>query len=371
MALPANPMESLRRELRQCPEPSGREERTAARLRDFLAQHRPSQLITGLGGCGLVAVFASPEPGPTVVLRAELDAVPAPGGAAHLCGHDGHMAALAGLAPWLAANREFRGRAALLFQPAEETGRGAASVLADPRYAALEPDYVFALHNLPGEPLGRVLLRQGASNCASEGLAVRLQGAASHAAHPEKGLSPAPALARLLQKLPSLGDEASAWALVTVVHARLGRPALGVSPGEAEIMATLRAEDDQTLAALRDRAEALVAQTAEKWGLGWTLEQREPFAAVTNHPRAAAAVRRAAEELGMEVVAPPRPFSWSEDFGLLAGRAPGALFCLGAGRETPPLHSAGYEFPDRLLEPARRLWIRILQNLLGPAAKKI
>lgn len=158
-----------RRKLHAMPELSGQEIRTAEELRACLATMRPDRIIAGLGGHGVAAVYQGADPGPTVLFRAELDALPITeetglghrstiAGKAHLCGHDGHMATLAALARGLGRQRPRRGRVVLLFQPAEETGAGAAAVLADPCFAAIAPDVSFSYHNMPGLPLGRVAL---------------------------------------------------------------------------------------------------------------------------------------------------------------------------------------------------------------------
>ena len=174
---------SFRRDLHRAPELSGAEVATAAAVQRFLAGG-PDHVIAGLGGTGLAAVYDGAAPGPTVLLRAELDALPiteqstaahrsAVPGTAHLCGHDGHMAILCGMGRLLQRARPPRGRVVLLFQPAEETGAGAAAVLDDPRFADLAPDAALALHNLPGLPLGHAALISGPACCASRGLLKR------------------------------------------------------------------------------------------------------------------------------------------------------------------------------------------------------
>ena len=155
----------LRRELHQAPEVSGEEALTAARIMEFVERLNPDRLVSGLGGHGVAAVFDSGQPGPSVLFRCELDGLPIKeisavdwrsrtDGKGHLCGHDGHMAIVCGLGMALAARRPARGRVIVLFQPAEETGAGAAAVIADPDFSSLRPDFAFALHNLPGLPLG-------------------------------------------------------------------------------------------------------------------------------------------------------------------------------------------------------------------------
>ena len=153
----------LRHELHRLPELSGRERATALRLLEHFALLDPDDTVSGLGGHGLAFVFAGAAKGPTVLLRADLDALPiteAEGnphrseneGVAHLCGHDGHMTILAEVGRRIATKRPARGRVVLLFQPAEETGEGAAAVLADPAFAAVrhEPEFLAAVREIAG-----------------------------------------------------------------------------------------------------------------------------------------------------------------------------------------------------------------------------
>jgi amidohydrolase len=164
----------FRRLLHRNAELSGKEKLTAELLVKFLGDCQPVNILTGLGGSGLACVFRGSGPGPTIVLRSELDALPIQetnnlphrsnnSKVSHGCGHDGNMAILAGVARWLADHTKFRGTVVLLFQPSEETGTGAESIAADPRFQALQADYIFALHNLPGFPEGQVLIRKAYS----------------------------------------------------------------------------------------------------------------------------------------------------------------------------------------------------------------
>src|SRR5690606_4098781 len=146
------------------PEISNEEKETARRVAGFLDDTGADEVLTGLGGHGVALVYDSGEPGLTLLFRAGLDALPiaeasaiphrsAVEGKGHMCGHDGHMAILAALGRLFGRQRPASGRVVLMFQPAEETGNGAAGVVADPRYAAIQPDFAFSLHNLPGTPL--------------------------------------------------------------------------------------------------------------------------------------------------------------------------------------------------------------------------
>ncbi len=387
----ASPQEltALRRKLHTLAEMSGREEQTAAFLQAELAKCEPADLVTGLGGQdsggnGLAAVFAGRDPGPTVLLRCDMDALPLPdrsdlphaslaAGVSHKCGHDGHMTMMLGLAHQLAANPPVRGRAVLLFQPAEETGAGARQVLDDPAFKPLTPDVVLGVHNLPGYPLGAVILRAGPFAAASRGLTIALSGASSHAAEPEAGRSPALAAASLVQALSALPQTAThlgEGAKVTVVGIDVGGPAFGTSPGTGRVMATLRAYRDEVMDRLAERCAELATHTAAAFGLESSLSWCEAFPSTVNAAPVIAAVAAAAGEAGLPVIHSEAPFAWSEDFGHFTATYPGALVGLGAGVDHPALHHPDYDFPDPLLPAGVTFWGAALDRLLAQPFEK-
>jgi amidohydrolase len=368
-----------RRKLHAMPDVSGDEARTADDVRAFVAATAPERIITGLGGHGVAAVYEGVAPGPTLMFRAELDALPiaeAAGpphrsivpGKAHLCGHDGHMATLAALARGLGRQRPKRGRVVLMFQPAEETGAGAAAVIADPRFAPIAPDMSFSYHNLPGLPLGRVALAEGPVNCASRGMRTAFAGHTAHASQPENGLSPMRAMAQVMPALTALarGTHHDAdFALVTITHAWLGEPAFGIAPGQGEVWATLRTRTTAGMDALRRQAEVLARQAATEAGLGISISYDDIFDHCDN---AAVPVAHLAEALAAEGIAFDRgdlPIRASEDFGRFGQVAPAAMFFLGAGESHPKLHTATYDFPDALIGVGARIFMRTLRDLLG------
>ncbi|MEO9460177.1 MAG: amidohydrolase [Lentilitoribacter sp.] len=369
----------LRHELHQYPEVSGQEGQTTKRILHWLETCSPTQIITELGGHGIAAIFDSGQKGPSVLLRCELDALPIyevgqpqwrskSDGVGHLCGHDGHMSIMAGLARNFSDKPPKSGRVILLFQPAEEDGAGARAVIADPKFHKIKPDYSFALHNLPGMPLNHVGIKSGPLNFASEGLRIELSGKTSHASHPEDGTSPANAIAALIQKLPhlpkSLGKDESS-ALVTVVHASLGVNAFGVAPGDGLVMATLRSIDNALQSTLMAHAEELARQEAERHGLSIKLTHGEKFSDCTNDSEAADFIRKSARQAGRTIVELTKPYRWSEDFGLFGSISSSALFVLGAGENTPQLHNPDYDFPDKLIPTGMELFENIARDLCG------
>lgn len=369
-------LRQLRHALHARPELSGAEARTAQHICTALQDTAPDQIVEGLGGTGLALVYDSGAPGPSVLFRAELDALPirelgqmphasTRDGIAHLCGHDGHMAILAGLARHVAGSRPSRGRVIVLFQPAEETGAGARAVLADPRFAQLAPDWAFALHNMPGLALGQIAVAPGPASCASVGLHIRWQGREAHAASPETGLSPAPALARLMQTLAphaAPGPVGAGWQQATLCHVSMGARAFGIAPAQAEAMVTLRTVTDARLAEFEDAIRAEIrAASAE---LDVEITRHDHFNATLNNPDAAAIVARAAARLGIakgQFAYPMRP---SEDFGAFSGTTRTALFFLGAGEGHPALHDPHYDFPDALIAPGVALFAQILSEAM-------
>ncbi len=376
---------SIRHTLHTLAETAGHEKETAAFVERVLEESGLENRISGVGGYGLLALADSGKPGPFVLFRAELDALPIPetiklnhasrtAGVSHKCGHDGHMAILLQWAKGLSEKPLLNGKAGLLFQPAEETGEGAALMLNDERMTALNPDYVFALHNLPGYPLGNILLRRGVFASGSVGLIVRLNGQTAHAAHPQAARSPAPAVAALIQgwqSLPPMVVPFDRAALLTVIHARIGERAFGTTPGYAEVMATLRAHEPDDLEGLCQRAEALALSTAKLWNLDVEIEWTEVFHPTVNKDKAVDIVEEAVKRMttregsagiaGIRMM--ERPFSWSEDFGRFTERWPGALIGIGAGETHPQLHDPGYDFPDELLPVGKSLLDLIVDEL--------
>ena len=370
---------AFRRHLHEHPEISNEEENTAREVVTFLASTEPDEVLTGLGGHGVAMVYDSGVPGPTVLLRAELDALPIEelsdiphrsqiAGKGHMCGHDGHTAILAAVARQLGRQRTARGRVVLMFQPAEETGDGAAGVTADPRYARIAPDFAFSLHNLPGTPLGHVRLKQGVVNCASRGMRIVLTGKTAHSSMPETGTSPMHAVSELMPALPQLGSGSFAddsFSMLTVTHASMGEAVFGIAPGRAEVWATLRTRLDNRMADLCAAAEALAQRIAAEHGLSCDIDYHEIFVASLNEPEATDHLAAALDAEGVSHDEAELPMRASEDFRPLRSWRQSAMFFLGSGERHPALHNPDYDFPDDLIPIGARIFMRTVRSLLG------
>lgn len=383
----ADDIAAFRRALHARPELSECETETATSVVRRLSQSAPDEILEGLGRMqtGICAVYDSGRPGPAVLIRAELDALPiqesntfahrsqAPG-VSHKCGHDGHMATLVALGDSLREKPLERGRVYLLFQPAEETGTGASAVIDDERFRALgAPDFVYAFHNVPRYPLGRVLLREGLFAQASVGFIVRFRGKTSHSSYPEHGVNPSRALTALVTAVNSfdsaMAKRVGAPVLGTISYAELGiaekGPNFGTTPGEATVMGVVRAYRSEDLELLRGHLAELAAQLADESGLTHELGWHEAFAATESARECVDVIECAARDAGLAVERLDEPFRWSEDFGYFTSAFAGAFFGLGSGTEQPQLHDDGYDYPDELIGIGARLYRGIIDRHLG------
>ncbi len=369
---------NFRKRLHKFPELSGKERRTANLVLDFARRFHHAKIITKLGGEGLAVVFNSKKAGKAILIRCDLDALPIQEinefdhksvypEVSHKCGHDGHIAIVSGLIPLLSDEKIKRGKVILLFQPAEETGEGAFRVLQDSKFGEITPDYVFALHNLPGFPVNEILVKENVFAASSGGLIIKLKGISSHAAEPEKGITPSLAVAELIRRLTVLPRMKSLkdFSLVTIIHARIGERAFGTTPGYGELMATLRSYSEGDMQIIRKQAMKLIRSVALKHSLNYEIEWVEEFPATINDPDCVNIIRSAALENHSTINEIGQPFRWSEDFGHFTQKFKGAMFGIGAGRGHPELHHPDYDFPDEIIVTGTKMFHSIIKNILS------
>ncbi len=368
----------FRRYIHSNPDLSGKEGPTAERILSAVKDFPPGRIIQKVGGEGLMLVYEGKEPGPNIMFRCELDALPIQEknniphvsgrkGVAHLCGHDGHMTILLGLAQKLYNNKKRKGKTILLFQPEEETGQGAEKVVNDPQFNNQAPDYAFAIHNLPGFPLHSVILSPEGFASASQGMVIRLHGKTSHAGEPDKGINPSMAVSEIIRELQTMsmqGQLFKDFVLITIIHVLVGEIAFGTSPGEAVVRATLRSYRDDDMRMLTSRAEQFVEQIAKQYNLQFDISYTEVFPATKNHPRMVKIVEQSAEKLDLEILELTEPMRWSEDFGHFTNLLPGALIGLGSGNDQPDLHNPDFDFPDELIGTGADLFYEIYLNII-------
>lgn len=366
----------IRRYLHQHPELSNREEETQSFLSYRLKTCHPDQLIE-IAETGLLAVFKGKEEGPTILVRSDMDALPIEEandklpyrskreGVSHKCGHDGHMTMLMGLAHWTAKKGWEKGTLLLLFQPAEENAAGAKAVLEDEKFD-FEPDFVFALHNVPGYPKGSILLREGSFSASVRSIAIKMKGETAHAAEPEKGRCPDMAISKLVAfaNAYTLNDpEKESFRLITPIYIKMGQKAYGTLPAKGELHFTLRTWTPEEMKKLVNDLEYEIDELAVHEKLEVKYDYMEVFPAVINNKKAVEYCRKAANELNVEVIERKMPFKWGEDFGAFTQKFPGMMFGLGSGEDQPALHHDEFDFPDEIIPNGIQIFNEIIEQI--------
>nr|NQU91451.1 amidohydrolase [Bacteroidota bacterium] len=373
---------AFRQELHKYPEVSNDEYNTSERIINFINKYNPDNIIK-LGKTGVVFVFTGKENGKTIVFRSELDALPIHEQSgveytsvndyiAHVCGHDGHMAILTGLAQKISENRPTKGRVILLFQPAEELEQGAKEVLEDPEFIKIEPDFIFALHNIPGLEKHQIVLKRGSFTAASKGMTIKLFGKTSHSAEPENGISPANAISQIIKQLHELIGNKSQFqdlTLLTIIHIKMGGISFGTLPGYAEISITLRSFENEDMELLTHHAEKIIKAISKSEKLKCEISYSEAFPASMNNDECVSMVEQSAKQNELNIEFVEKPFKWSEDFGYYSQKYKTCLFGLGAGLLQPQLHNPDYDFPDEIIETGVNVFYTIYKNANTKDAK--
>lgn len=373
-------MAGWRQRIHAWPELGFEEERTSALVAEVLeslglAVHR------GLGGTGVVAVVDSGAPGPAIGLRADMDALPMDEdsdlpfrsqrpGVAHTCGHDGHTAALLGLAKHLAAHPPASGRVVLIFQPAEEGGRGAVRMIADGLFERFPCDEVYAFHNMPLLGFGEASVRTGATLQSLAVFEIAVEGVGGHAAAPHRATDPLQVAARLAVEISGIVGrhiDPMEPALINVGSLQAGTTH-NIIPSTATLSGTVRALSREVHETLLARLHALCEGFAAISGCTVTCDIPHSCPPCVNAPAQAAL---AAEALG-EVLGPDRvrtdmrAYPFSDDFSYMLEHWPGAYLFL--GMDSAMCHHPTFRFDDELLPVAAAVFDRIVRKRLGPPA---
>ena len=371
-----------RRVLHRRPELSGQEQHTA----ELLAARSAELGFTvrgGVGGSGVVADLDSGRPGPTLMLRADMDALPIlergdgrvaiseTAGVMHACGHDGHMAMALGAAEALIALRDsWFGRLRLCFQPAEETASGAMPMIADG--AAEGVDRVLGIHLWAPLETGRVAVKSGVIFGSADSFSLTIQGRGGHGGMPHTAIDPVVVTAQVILALQSIiSRETSPFspAVITIGRVTAGT-AFNVIADSAELLGTTRAIDS----AERERLLKRVAEVATAVAAGAGAEARFDHIAgcppvVSDVATAELVHRAAAATVGEDHVDIAVPITVGDDVACFLERAPGCYFLVGAGHPergpVPPHHSAYFDIDEAALPVGVESLVRAALEVLG------
>ena len=374
----------FRRDLHAHPELKFEEFRTSDQIAAYLGElgltvHR------GLSKTGIVATLRgtgpnADDPKRAIALRADMDALPVTEtnkfehisqniGRMHACGHDGHTAMLLGGATLLQAKPDFDGTVHFIFQPGEEGGAGARVMIEEGLFDLFPSAAVFALHNWPAMPAGKMGVRVGPIMAATSRFEIRISGQGGHAAQPHSTIDPIPvacALVTQLQTLVSRTIDPLDSAVLTVGKIESGTTE-NIIPSEAVIYGTCRSLKKETLNNLTTGIERMSTHVAQAHGASAKVIIKPGYPSTDNHPREA----RFMAEVMAATVGPKNaqddvlPAMTGEDFSFMLEKVPGAYGFIGNGHGGLPgisLHNAAYDFNDDILGIGANFWDRLVRQ---------
>ncbi|WP_108858413.1 M20 aminoacylase family protein [Ruegeria sp. Alg231-54] len=369
-------MAAWRKHLHSIPELEFECHETAAFVADRLREFGVDELHEGIAKTGIVAIINGRGEGPTIGLRADMDALPIPEetgvdyastnpGKMHACGHDGHTTMLLGAARYLAETRNFRGRVALIFQPAEEEGGGAGVMVEEGIMDRFDISQVYALHNAPNLPVGAFHTTPGPIMAAVDTFEVHIQGVGGHGAMPHEARDPVMAacgIAQAIQTIVSRNNYALDDLVVSVTQIHTGT-VNNVIPDTAFINGTVRTFDPNVQQMVIERMEQIVQGQATSYGVEARLDYEKNYPATINDGEKAGFAAEVARDVsGAErVVGNMGREMGAEDFSYMLQSRPGAYLFLGQG-ESAGLHHPKYNFNDEIAPVGASFFARIVEK---------
>ncbi len=372
----AEEMKGWRRHLHQHPELSFDCHQTAAYIAERLLEIGVDEIHEGIAQSGIVAIINGQGAGPTIGLRADMDALPMQEitgvdyastvpGKMHACGHDGHVTMLLGAAKYLAETRKFAGRVALIFQPAEEDGAGGMEMVNAGVMDSFAIQSVYGIHNAPNVPLGHFLTTPGPLMASVDTATVTVTGKGGHGATPHECVDPVVALVGMIAAVQTIIPR-NVYALdeavisVTMVHAGT---ASNVIPEDGIFCATIRCFRPEVRALLKKRFYEIVEGHALAYGVRAEVDYDWGYPATINHAANAEFAASVAVEISGEAAVnanAPREMG-SEDFSYMLEARPGAYLFMGIGPNAG-LHHPAYNFNDDAAPIGASFFARLVEK---------
>ncbi|MBN2125057.1 MAG: amidohydrolase [Deltaproteobacteria bacterium] len=369
----------VRRELHQIPELAYTERKTSAVVADHL-RTEGLDVRTGIAKFGAVGLMETGKPGPNLMIRADMDALPITEqtglpfasthkGAMHACGHDAHMAMAVGAARVLKEIKDhLKGTVKFIFQPAEEGPGGAKPMIDEGVMENPTVDYAVGCHLWPGNPEGTIAVKAGPIMAAMNRFDIRILGKEGHGAMPQlcvDALEVGTQVVNALQRIVSRQMNPLKPCVVTLGAFHAGE-AFNIIPGEAELCGTTRTFDLEVWNSWEDRIRKIVQGVCDSMGARFELSFGFGYPPTINDPFAADLVRRCAQEVvGPDNVLDQEQTMGGEDMAYYLQRAKGCFFFLGVGRpDCAPLHNAGFDFNEDVLLLGVETYCRIALELL-------
>ncbi|WP_299692596.1 M20 aminoacylase family protein [uncultured Tateyamaria sp.] len=368
-------MAAWRQHLHTIPELNFDCPKTAAYIQERLAEIGVDEVHPGIAQTGIVAIIEGQGDGPTIGLRADFDALPMSeetglpyasthAGKMHACGHDGHTAMLLGAAKYMVETRNFSGRVALIFQPAEEDGGGGEVMVQEGIMERFGIGEVYAIHNAPGLEAGSIHTRGGPIMAAADVFHIHVTGRGGHAAEPHTSIDSIVAASSIvsgLQTIASRNHDTLGTLVLSVTQFHAGTTD-NVIPETAYINGTIRTFDT----AVRDMAVRRLTEIAEaqakSFGCSAAVKIDYGYPPTVNHDKQAAfAATVAAEVVGESAVSEATPIMASEDFSYMLEARPGAYLMLGQG-DSAGVHHPKYDFNDDVAPIGASFFARLVET---------
>jgi hippurate hydrolase len=371
-------MTGWRHDIHQHPEFGFEEKRTSAfvasKLREF-----GIDVAEGLGGTGVVGTLTRGTSNRSIALRADMDALriteqsdlpykSANPGVMHACGHDGHTTMLLGAAKYLASEGGFDGTVRFIFQPAEEWGRGALSMLEDGLMDRFPFEEIYGIHNMPGVPVGVLQTKPGAMMSAEDNFEIVLHGVGGHAARPHWGnevLVAACAIVTNLQTIVSRRISPTDIAVVSVTEL-LTDGTRNALPGMARILGDARSFKPEVSQSIEKQMRIIAEATAAAYNVTADIKYTREFVPLINDAELVQEVFAAARTIlpADNVIEVAEPVTSSEDFAHFLSHVPGCFMNLGNGEASAPLHNPSFDFNDAGLIHGVRTHVAIVRRRL-------
>ncbi len=370
-----------RRDLHENPEILFETHRTSAIVEEKLKAFGCDEIVTGIGRTGVVAIIngKTNKSGKTIGLRADMDALPIheetgldyaskTDGAMHACGHDGHTAMLLGAAKYLAETRNFDGRVAVIFQPAEEGGGGGREMVEDGMMETFKIDEVYGMHNWPGLPTGQFAIRSGPFFAAADQFDIYVTGLGGHAAKPQETIDTTVVASHIviaLQSIASRNLDPVKQLVVSVTGFATGSMAHNVIPETVHLKGTVRTMDPDVQDMAEKRLTEIAEGTAAMMGGKVEVDYRRGYPVMVNADAQTEFAAEIAKSVSGSCEDAPLVMG-GEDFAFLANARPGAYILVGNG-DTAMVHHPKYNFNDEAIPAGCSWWAEIVEKRL-PAA---